>query len=93
MPVIKINNTNLSKIELPTSGERVFYWDGELKGFGVKALTTGLFYVVQRRIAGRESKLIKHVIGKHGEIGAPEARNIAAQALADLRKGTDLNVT
>jgi integrase len=93
MPTIKINNTSVSRIELPKDGERTFYWDEELKGFGVKALGTGLYYIVQRRIAGRGSKLVKHVIGKHGEISASQARNLAAQALADLRKGTDLNAT
>src|ERR1700734_2022345 len=92
MPSIKISNTTISKIAKPTKGQRVFYWDKTLPGFGIKALHTDLFYIVQRRLSGRNSKLIKHVIGNCNEISATQARNLAMQALADLRQGADLNV-
>lgn len=91
MPNIKISNTSVDKIQLPEPGQRVFYWDDQLKGFCVKAVSTGLFYMVQRRTGGRGSKIVKHVIGKHGEISAPEARKQAAMALAELRQGINLN--
>ncbi len=47
--------------------------------------------MVQRRTGGRGSKIVKHVIGKRGEISATEARKQAAMALAELRQGINLN--
>lgn len=91
MPQIKINNTNVKSIPLPASGQ-VFYWDTELKGFGVKATPEFLAYVTQRRIGGRSGKTIRHILGRHGEITPTQARTKAAAALSNLRVGVDLNV-
>jgi len=96
MPEIKISATSISKIQLklPKAGEREFYWDEDLKGFGIKALNTGLTYIVQKRAgSGRDSKLVRHVIGKTNELSAKDARDLAAEALSNLRKGIDLNLT
>ncbi len=91
MPQIKINNTNIKDIKLPAGGQN-FYWDTELKGFGVKATPEFLVYVAQRRIGGRGGKTIRHILGRHGEITPTQARTKAASALSDLRVGVDLNV-
>lgn len=93
MPEIKISNTSVSKIKLPSLGQREFYWDEELKGFGIKALSSGLTYIVQKRvIGGREARLVRYVIGKANELPATQARTLAAEALSNLRKGADLNI-
>ena len=93
MPEIKISNTSVSKIKLPEAGQREFYWDEDLKGFGIKALNTGLTYIVQKRAgSGRDSKLVRHVIGTANELSAKDARDLAAEALSNLRKGVHLNV-
>jgi integrase len=93
MPVIKISDTSISKIKLPKPGQREFYWDDDLKGFGVKALSTGLTYIVQSRAGGsRESKLVRHEIGKVNTKSAKAARSEAAKALSHLHDGVNVNV-
>ena len=89
VPTIKINNTNLSKIDLPQSNY-ILYWDTDLKGFGVKAIQSGLMFITQRRV---NERTVRTVIGKYKEITPYEARIKAAAALADLREGIDLNET
>jgi integrase len=91
MPSVKINNTTVGKIQKPEPGARAYYWDTELKGFGIAATSSGLSYIVQRRIGGRGTKAVRHVVGKHPEISAVEARTKAAIALSSIRVGTDLN--
>ena len=90
MPITRINNTELAKLNKrrPAHGQ-VFYWDEELKGFGAKLTPSGIIFVVQRKIDG---KAVRHRIGKFGELSPAEARNKAAAALANLRDGIDLNV-
>lgn len=92
MPSIRITNTSVSKIKLPPNGKREFYWDEELKGFGVKASSIGLTYIVQKRVGGgRGSTLVRHVIGSVREKDASAARDEARTALSDLRDGINLN--
>lgn len=89
---IRINNTTVSKIALPEPGQKILYWDEELKGFLVKATSTGVSYMVMRRAGkGRDSKLVKFVLGKREEISADMARDKAAMALAQLRQGINLS--
>lgn len=74
-----------------------FYWETELKGFGVKSTPVGLVYVAQRRVNVKQpsgaivSRTVRHIIGKHGEITPEIARDKAALALARMRDGEDLN--
>jgi integrase len=87
---IKISNTTVSKIALPDKGKITFHWDSELKGFCVKATSTGRYYMVQKRTGGRDSRNVKYVIGHDKKIGAPEARQRAAELLAEIGKGIDV---
>ncbi len=84
---MKINSTNLDKIQLPKHGQKFFY-DSELKGFGVKAMPSGLMFIAQRKVNG---KVIRHVLGRLGEITPAQARNKAAIAIAAMRDGVNLN--
>lgn len=79
----------MNKIDLPDSGY-ILHWDTELKGFGVKAIQSGLMFITQRRV---NERTVRTVIGKYREITPHQARIKAAGALADLRDGIDLNET
>ncbi len=87
MATLKLNNTNINKIKRPSKGQK-FYWDTELKGFGMRALPSGLMFVVQRDISG---KTVRQVIGRYGELTQSQARTKAAAALAELRDGININ--
>lgn len=87
---IKISNTTVSKIPLADKGKIIFHWDSELKGFCVKVTASGRYYMVQKRTGGRGSRNVKYVIGHDKKIGAPEARQRAAELLAEIGKGVDV---
>jgi len=87
MPQLKINNTNIEKIKLPKEGQK-FYWDIELRGFGIRATSGGLVFVVQQKIDG---KAIRKVIGACNESAPAKARIDAAEELNKLRKGININ--
>src|SRR5438132_1077691 len=64
-----------------------FVWDLELRGFGLRVLPSGVkAYVVQYRIGARSHRL---TLGRHGELTAEQARGLAQDALALVRKGID----
>ena len=74
---------------LPPGRDRVL-WDRALTGFGVRVYPSGArVYVVQARgPAGTK----RTTLGRHGVIGAGEARRRAALVIARLRAGEDLEV-
>jgi len=64
-----------------------FVWDSELRGFGLRVLPSGIkAYVVQYRIGARSHRL---TLGRHSEVTVEQARELAQDALALVRKGTD----
>jgi integrase len=71
----------------PASKDR-WVWDGTLPGFGVRVKPSGVrSYLVQYRNAnGRTRKL---TIGKHGELTAQQARDLARSLLVEVRRGSD----
>jgi len=90
MPKLRITDTNLKDIVRPAKGKSDLYWDDQLAGFGVRATPSGITFIVQRRINGKDGRTVRDTIGKYGEISATQARRKAAAALAELRTGTDL---
>ena len=93
MPRLQITDTNLEKLKLPTKEKPCLYWDaGEnsLKGFGCRATSTGITFIVQRRIGGRHGRTVRASIGKWGEKSASKARKDAAAELSKLRDDIDL---
>jgi integrase len=73
----------------PISGKSDTYaWDSELKGFGVRLMSTGLAsYVVKYRNAeGRQRKL---ALARVGTVTPDDARSMARQKLAEVAKGAD----
>ncbi len=62
-----------------------FLWDEDLKGFGVKSLSSGSsVYVLQYRMGGRESKSRRYTIGNHGSPWTPATARAEAERLSLL---------
>jgi integrase len=63
-------------------------WDGELRGFGLLVLPTGVkTYVFQYRNDARRSRRL--TIGRHGALTVGEAREIAHETAVAVAKGND----
>jgi len=68
-----------------------FLWDGELLGFGLRVLPSGVkSYVAKYRLGpGRRAPVRRVTIGKHGKLTADAARERARKILADVVRGDD----
>ena len=75
-------------VEALTVEKDTVFWDPELSGFGVRVYPTGgKYYVVQTRAGGKPAKRV--TVGRHGVIGAEEARRRAALMIARIKAGED----
>ncbi len=83
------NNTTISNrmvASLAVTRDTVF-WDRELAGFGVRAYPSGgRVYVAQARGPAGSRRV---TIGRHGVIGADEARRRAAAIIARVKAGEE----
>jgi integrase len=70
-------------------GERErFVWDGELRGFGVRVLPTGIkTFLVQYRTGAKRQR--RMVLGRYGVVSPEVARREAREALALVARGKD----
>lgn len=66
-------------------------WDDDLKGFGLVVTAAGTkTYVIQyRTLPGRAGRTRRLKLGRHGELTPKQAREMAEDALADVRRGKD----
>lgn len=85
MPKLKRRRvSNRTVAALPAEKDTVF-WDRELAGFGVRVYPTGgKVYIVQARGPAGPRRI---TVGRHGVIGATEARRRAALMLARIKAG------
>ena len=83
---MRIIKSEVDKIKF--SDRDVFYWDDELKGFGIKTTATSKTYIIQGRV---NSKSIRRKIGNVGTLTPDEARKEAIKTLAELAKGVNVN--
>ena len=75
---------------LPTD-KRYVIWDAQIPGFGVRVFPSGIkTFVFKYRVGGgRTATRRQPVIGKFGMITVDQAREIAKDWAADVRKGED----
>jgi len=82
----KLTKRFLDKVSLPDQKQQKFYWDDELRGFGIKATKTGIKFICQGRVNGRERRV---TLGKYGTFAPDQARKQARQILQDMANGID----
>lgn len=67
--------------------ERYILWDAALKGFGLRVEASGTkTFLVRYRIAGRKRFV---AIGRFGQLTPEQARGLAQETLASVRRGHD----
>lgn len=95
MAQIKLTEKTVAALPPPTDALQAYYWDTDLKGFGVVVGRTKKTFVARHRVG---SKIIKTTIGAAGEPhpdGGPwnvaAARRRAWELLGEMASGTDLN--
>ena len=83
----RLTKRAVDALEKPKSGQS-FLWDGELRGFGVRVVPSGLkTFVVQYRNPEGKSRRIK--IGRFGVKTVEEARELAKVKLGRVADGVD----
>lgn len=89
--VARISKRTVDGLECEAGSAYAILWDDRLKGFGVKATATGAkSYLVQYRMGGRDTRVRKVVLGRHGSpYTAESAREHAERLLHDVRGGVD----
>ncbi len=84
---MKLTKTTVDKMQF--TGKDAFYWDEELKGFGLKITRTGKTYIVQARV---NNKTIRKKIASVGKLTPDEARKEAKKLIGEMAKGVDINL-
>lgn len=88
MPQIKLTKRYVDALRVVE--QDTFYWDTDLRGFGLKLTPTGRkSYVVQYRVMGRDRQSVRMTIGSHGKITPDEARKSAKRCLGQAEEGID----
>jgi integrase len=83
----RLTKRTVDALAKPAEGQD-FLWDGEIRGFGVRVIPSGLkTFVVQYRNAEGKSRRIK--IGRFGIMTVEEARELAKVKLGRVADGID----
>lgn len=84
----RISKRTVDALKSAQQKRDVVIWDNKLPGFGVRKKPSGVIsYVIQYRNKHGTSR--RYTLGKHGVLTAEEAREMAKDALADVRRGAD----
>ena len=65
---------------------KAWLWDSEVKGFGARRQTDGVFYYLRYRLSGHQ---FMKSLGRHGHLTPDLARVQAKQRLGKIASGTD----
>lgn len=85
--VSRLTKRTVEALATPAEGQE-FLWDGEIRGFGVRVIPSGLkTFVVQYRNAAGKSRRIK--IGRFGVMTVEKARELAKVKLGRVAEGID----
>jgi hypothetical protein len=76
MPVQKITRKFVDAVEPPTSTQKEFYWDTELKGFGVVVTERGKKTFIIN-YATKDNRYRRKTIGDCNKLSVEQARSIA----------------
>lgn len=90
MPSVSITKRTVDACK--ATDREQFFWDPDLKGFGLKVSPGGAkSYIVQYRMGGRGARTRRYTIGQHGSPWTPAAaRTEAEHLLQQVRKGVDV---
>ena len=90
MPSVSITKRTVDACE--ATDREQFYWDPDLKGFGLKVSPGGAkSYIIQYRMGGRGARTRRYTLGQHGSPWTPAAaRAEAEQLLQQVKKGIDV---
>jgi len=87
MPTVKITKRIIDAFEVSDASQD-FLWDSELRGFGVRALRSGLkTFIVQYRSAEGVKRRIN--LGRFGVLTLDQARDLARAKLGEVASGLD----
>jgi integrase len=71
----------------PDGPKAQIIWDGDLKGFGCRVYDTNAkAFILDYYIAGKKKRI---TLGRYGELTPQQARDLAKDELAKIRKGED----
>ncbi|MBL6934275.1 MAG: integrase arm-type DNA-binding domain-containing protein [Alphaproteobacteria bacterium] len=88
MPTIKLTKRKIDTLK--PGPKDVFYWDAEIKGFGLKVTPKGKkTFLVQYRPGGRHTPTRKVFIGPYGKVTPHKARREATRFLGLVADGKD----
>lgn len=76
----------LTKAFVDSASEAGFYWDTDMRGFGLRISGKTKTYIVQTRINGKDKR---RTIGRHGVYTAEAARKRAREMLVQMSNGID----
>lgn len=83
-----INKRTINALKRSHGGLEAFLWDDRLPGFGARVKRSGVIsYLIQYR--NRHGLSRRYTLGRHGVLTPEQARQLAKDLLADVRKGAD----
>ena len=83
---MKLTKRSVDGLQPPAEGQ-AFYWDDELKGFGVRITANGVkTFILQGRVHGKTRRI---TLGRHGVLTPDQARDRARKELVKLMDGVD----
>lgn len=84
MPALRLNQTNVSRLDFPSSGVDV-YLDDQTEGFRLEVTQAGRkIWKLYKRIGGVPRRV---TLGKFPSVSADKARKLCLQLLGDLARG------
>ncbi len=81
----KLTSTIIKQLPAPPKGQS-FYWDTEVKGFGVRVTSKAKAFILDRKLQGRTIRL---TIGRVGDWTEEQARREAKRLVVEIDKGID----
>lgn len=89
MPTIKLTKSHVETLPLPKKGRpQAFYFDTELKGFGIRLSAHTRSFFAERRVNGKTRRV---TIGRYPELTVYQAKEQAKKYLGEMAMGTDIN--